>query len=151
MHQCTRDRDQDGALIARLADYEAVYELVSEPIAQGLDNAIPEQVRIVVEGVQKLQGEQGRSMGGVSQVKLAEMLNRDPSVISRNVAKAVAQGYVRNLTPGQGRLASLELGDRQLPRGSVLPHPDELKGISEMQCTSTISREALLPLSLIHI
>ena len=84
-------------------------------------------------------------MDGVSQVKLAEMLGKDPSVISRNVAKAIAQGYLRNLTPGQGRLASLELGDRQLPKGSVLPHPNQLKCNNERQITNTPFREALLP------
>ncbi|ODR96662.1 hypothetical protein AUC69_13705 [Methyloceanibacter superfactus] len=145
LHQCTRDRDQDGSVIAKFADYEAVYAFVAEPLAYGLDNAVPEQVRFVVEGVQELQGQRGASMDGVSQVKLAEMLGRDPSVISRNVAKAVNQGYLKNLTPGQGRLATLLPGDRQLPRGSVLPHPDELKGLNEMQRTSAISRESLLP------
>jgi hypothetical protein len=60
-------------------------------------------------------------------MQLSKTLERDPSVVSRNVRKAIGQGFLKNLTPGQGREAALVLGDRELPSGTVLPLPEELK------------------------
>lgn len=131
MHQCTRDRGADGRVIATIDDYRAVHDLIAEPLSQGLEEAVPESIRTVVEKVKELQGPNEVAVpwdrDGISQVLLAEALGRDQSVISRNARKAVGQGFLKDLTPGQGRKATLVLGDRELPSGTVLPKPEELQ------------------------
>lgn len=128
MHSCTRERDLDGRLIATIADYTAIYELIAEPLAQGLERAVPNAIRTVVEAVKKLAPAEPRASyeEGVSQSQLAETLRRDQGVISRHVERAIDEGFLSNLTPGQGRKATLVLGDRALPSGRVLPYPEEL-------------------------
>jgi hypothetical protein len=137
MHQCTRDRGVGGEVIATLDDYRAVYDLIAEPLAHGLEEAVPAQVRAVVEAVKKLQPElkslAAWDVQGVSQVQLAEALGRDQSVISRHVRQAVWQGFLKDLSPGQGRKSTLVIGDRDLPSGTVLPTPNELRVAQELQ------------------
>ena len=132
VHSCTRNRGEAGEVIATVPDYRAVYDLIAGPLSEGLEAAVPEQIRVVVEAVKALQETDQPvpffgNAEGVSQIRLAEHLGRDQSVISRNVRKAVGQGFLRNLTPGQGREATLVLGDRELPSGTVLPSPEELQ------------------------
>lgn len=127
LHACSRDYVNDDTILANADDYEVVRNLVNEPLSQGLAVAVPDSIRIVVEGVQKLIDDDMFANGnGVSQTKLSEVLNRDQSVISRNVQKATEQGYLRNENPGQGREARLTIGERKLPSGSVLPTVEEL-------------------------
>jgi hypothetical protein len=132
MHSCTRERGTDDQVISTIADYAAVHNLIAEPLAQGLEEAVPEHVRAVVEAVRKLQGPEDPTAmpwerKGVSQVQIAEALGRDQSVISRHIRKAVGQGFLTDLTPGQGRKANVVIGDRELPSGTVLPPPEELQ------------------------
>jgi hypothetical protein len=132
MHSCTRQRGTDDQVISTIADYAAVYNLVAEPLAQGLEEAVPAQVRAVVETVRTLQGPPDPTaprwdVKGVSQVQIAEAMNRDQSVIGRHISKAIWHGFLTNLTPGQGRKANVVIGDRELPSGTVLPSPEELQ------------------------
>ena len=137
MHQCTRGRGDAGQVIATIADYKAVYDLIAEPLAQGLEEAVPDQIRVIVNKVKDLQGKTKSSSvpfwqeDGVSQVQLADALSRDQSVISRHARKAVGQGFLKDLNPGQGKKAMLIIGDRDLPSGAVLPTPEELTASEE--------------------
>lgn len=137
MHQCTRERGVRGQVIATLEDYRVVHDLIAGPLAQGLEEAVPDQVRMVVEAVKKLQGSTTDTMPwdqqGVSQVQLADALGRDQSVISRHARKAVGQGFLRDLNPGQGRKANLVIGDRELPSGTALPSLEELEKELELE------------------
>lgn len=124
LHSCSRERNGDGAVVATANDYAAVYRLINEPLSQGLEVTVPHSIRETVEAVSAIWKEGLR--GNLSLAMLEERLKRDRSVISRNVAKAIEQGYLRNDNPGQGKEASLHTGDRKLPAGSVLPSPEEL-------------------------
>jgi hypothetical protein len=62
----------------------------------------------------------------VTQAHVAKKIGRDQSVVSRNVNAAIDAGYLVNETPGQGRQASLVLGERELPAATVLPTPEDL-------------------------
>jgi hypothetical protein len=131
MHQCTR-ASENGEVIASIDDYAAVFNLVSEPFSQGLEAAVPDRIRQIVDAVSKEVDEQAASGGtagftqGVSQRRISERLGRDQSVISRNVQQAIDQGYLVNSTAGQGRQATLSLGERELPSGIILPIPEKL-------------------------
>jgi len=129
LHHCTRERDESGAIIATIGDYESVRALIDESLSQGLEEAVPTSIRELVEKVTTLQPREPRSaweQSGVSQTQLAEALQREQSFISRNVRKAVDQGFLIDRTPGQGRKATLVLGERTLPSGGVLPRPETL-------------------------
>jgi hypothetical protein len=134
LHSCNRTLVGGDTVVANADDYAAVRNLVNDAISQGLAVAVPEGIRLVVEGVERFlrtHDDVFEYGNGVSQTKLSEFLNRDPSVISRNVKKAVEQGYLQNDNPGQGREARLSIGERKLPSGSVLPSVDEIFPLKE--------------------
>lgn len=137
LHSCNRGLDNRGRVMASWDDYETVRSLVNDPISQGLEKAVPDGIRQVVEGVQTVQQQSHYGHSSVSQIKLAEHLQRDPSVVSRNVKKALEQGYLQNDNPGQGREAELRIGQRKLPSELVLPAPEEIFGQPELHTPLT--------------
>jgi len=104
LHQANR-AFEDDAVFATYDDYEAVYDLVSDALSEGLEVSVTQPVREVIEAVERETADQmGSFAEGVSQVRLAECLDRDQSVISRTVHRAIDDGYLTNLTSGRGRL-----------------------------------------------
>lgn len=122
LHADYRKKDQER-VVAEPLDYEIVYRLVNDAISEGMTKSVPDHVRRLVECVST---EARREMSGISVSKLAEKLNRDPSVISRTVNKVIEDGFVENTNPGQGREAKLVIGGRTLPSSSALPAPKVL-------------------------
>lgn len=121
MHQCTRDWEH-GSVVANLDDYAAVYELVADALSQGLDKSVAPHIREVADAISNAHP----TFGAVSVTELAAMLGKDPGVVSRNVKAAVAQGYLDDHNPGQGRRSMLVPGKRELPKGTVLPSSETL-------------------------
>ncbi|AXI41813.1 hypothetical protein C1J02_07585 [Sulfitobacter sp. SK011] len=114
LHRCNRDRAENGEVIATLADYEIVHNLVARPLSEGLESAVPANVREIIEAVRDLKKEARRSGDPISQRTLSGYLGRDGSVVSRNVAKAIELGYLKDNNPGQGRQSDLKLGELTL-------------------------------------
>jgi hypothetical protein len=133
LHKYMRSVDDNGRIIATIHDYAEVHRLVSGPISEGLEMAVPATVREIVEAVAKLAPDSSKDLTfgfngeGVSQREISDLLKRDQSVISRNAHSAIEQGYLVNLNPGQGREAKLVLGERELPKGYALPTPEQLQ------------------------
>lgn len=133
-----RERDADGKIVATLEDYGHIREIVEEPLAYGLKQSIPDGVRRVVEAVDALKGRLKHPRGDrlpfdtdaldgpITQGVVAEYLGADRGTVSRNIHKAVAEEYLIDRNPGQGRSADLEVGPVELLDGRVLPLPDEL-------------------------
>jgi hypothetical protein len=132
LHQCNRDRDERGRIVATVYDYIVTHRLVAGALAEGLEVTVPPHIREVVEAVAELSGAKTSSNSNtgfvrpVSQHQLAKYLGRDPSVISRNARAAIQAGYLINQSRGQGREASLVLGEQPMPTGRALPLPQEL-------------------------
>jgi hypothetical protein len=131
MHQCNRDRDAEGAIVATMKDYAAIHKLVAVSLSEGLETSVPQTVREVVEATRKLLPRKDRmpfdpGEEGVSQRQIADLLDRDRSVISRNVAEAINRGLLANLAPGAGRESRLVIGEVELTTGSALPAPHEI-------------------------
>lgn len=127
VHMFSRETNKEGAIIASEDDYRTVYGLTKSALEEGLEESVSPGVREVVEGVRDIIEEnRGKYHDGVSQSVLAESIGRNRSLVSRNAYIAEKAGYLENKTPGKGREAHLVLGDRRLPRGSVLPAPDIL-------------------------
>ncbi len=126
LHQATRERDADQAIVATLEDYSAVREIVADLISQGVGATVSDSLRTTVGAVADLQRGEASS-DGVSMTALGQKLKLDKSSVSRRAKEAIARGYLKNLEDKRGRPARLVLGD-PLPEGvAVLPTPEILK------------------------
>lgn len=134
LHQATRQTEKDGRVIATLADYEAVYDLLRAPLAEGQAETLDEGVNEVVSAVSVLSADPG-FRDGVPQTAIVEYLGKGgpekrvhKSTVSRRVNKARTQGYLTELENKRGVEQALRVAK---PRGKVrqaLPHPSKLRG-----------------------
>ncbi|MFO1320316.1 MAG: PriCT-2 domain-containing protein [Burkholderiales bacterium] len=118
LHQATRDRDDDGRIIATLEDYAVVRDLVVDAIEEGVDASVSESVRETVQAVSRLISPDHPEVG---LPEIARALKLDRSAASRRIATAVRQGYLHNREDRKGRPARLCLGDALPEATSVLP------------------------------
>ncbi len=126
LHQSTRERDGSGRIVASLADYAAVRELVADLVAEGVEATVPVTVRETIAAVERARG---RSDGPVTVTAVARQLKVDKGAASRRVAVALDRGYLRNEEIGKGKPARLTLGD-PLPNDlKVLPGPEDLRRV----------------------
>lgn len=127
LHQTNREVDADDRVIANEADYSIIYEILNEPLSEGLDASVTNGIRSVVEGVSEILIKSRKSIT-VSQAELAKHLKRERGVVSRYVKGAITAGYLKDENPGQGRTAALSIGEVELPGDKVLPSPGKLFG-----------------------
>jgi hypothetical protein len=125
LHQASRRKDGDGRLLAELADYRAVHELVADLVAEGAEVTVKPEVRETVSAVADLLAA-GRTE--VRQDEIKNVLKLDKSVVSRRVAAAMEAGVLRNLEDRKGRPARLVLGDPLPEEIEILPRPERLHG-----------------------
>lgn len=118
LHQKTRKKRADGAIIATLADYRAVRALTKDILAEGADAAVSGPVRKVVDAVAKLI--RTNKAPHVSGVDLAAELGVHSSTITRSIKPALEAGYLRNLQEGK-RTAQYVIGDPMPADAGVLP------------------------------
>ncbi|MFO1320474.1 MAG: helix-turn-helix domain-containing protein [Burkholderiales bacterium] len=118
LHQATRDRDDDGRIIATLEDYAVVRDLVVDAIEEGVDASVSESVRETVQAVSNLISPDHPEIG---LPEIARALKLDKSAASRRIATAVRLGYLHNREDRKGRPARLCLGDALPEATSVLP------------------------------
>ncbi len=115
LHQASRERDQDGRIVATLDDYAVVRDLVADLMAEGVGATVPETVRRTVEAVAAL-----NTAGlGVTANAVAAELGLDKSNASRRLRRAADGGYLRNREEKRGKPARWEIGD-PLPETMVL-------------------------------
>jgi hypothetical protein len=123
LHQASRQKDEDGRVIAEIEDYKVVRELIGDLVAVGVDVTIKSEIREVVEAVRALL-EKGQEE--VRQSELKSVLQLDKSAISRRVADALDGGFLRNLEDRKGRPARLVLGDALPNNRGILPAVEDL-------------------------
>jgi hypothetical protein len=125
LHQASRRKDGDGLLLAELADYRAVHELIADLVAEGAEVTVKPEVRETVSAVADLLAARRTE---IRQDEIKNVLKLDKSVVSRRVAAAIEARFLRNLEDRKGRPARLVLGD-PMPEGiELLPKPDRLHG-----------------------
>ncbi len=129
LHQCTRERFEDK-VVATPGDYEAIYRLVSKPLAYNLKAEVPPHISEVVEAALELYSE-GNGRVTVSQGTIAKRLGKDQTNVGRNLNTAIKEGFLINRNPGQGQVHDYVPGERELPSETVLPNPRDL-GPTEM-------------------
>ena len=123
LHQLTRERDENGRIVATIADYAAVRALVAGVISEGIGAGVGEVVRETVEAVRALSA----GGGGVMVTDIARKLEIDKSNASRRVRRAADGGYIRNAEDKRGRPGRWIIGDPLPDTLEVLPDPDELR------------------------
>ena len=132
LHQATRQRDEEGRVIAAFADYEVVRELVEDLVSEGIDATVSKTVRETVSAVAKLcEDAEGDP---VSLAAVAGELALDKSAASRRVRRATEQGYLKNLEDRRGKPARLVLGDPVPDDLRILPATEDLEALH--RCTT---------------
>ena len=116
-----RERNGSGRLLATIADYATVYELVADTYKASASGA-GEKVRAAVDALKELLAD-GREH--VSQAEIAKHLGLSKSVVSGRVRQGLRGGWLVNLETLPGRPARLKLGE-PLPEEAGLPTPEHL-------------------------
>jgi hypothetical protein len=136
LYQRQRELDGAGRVLATLADYQAVHDIVADIFAATAADSCSPAVRETVEAVRSLQeatdavpdAADPNCPSGPSISEAAAKLGIDRSAASRRVAKAIHLGFLVNLQPRRGRPAVLVLGD-PLPDAQALPTPEDLAAV----------------------
>jgi hypothetical protein len=144
LHQETRERNENGAVVASVRDYAAVYGLVHGIFAEANEQTVPAEVRQTVEAVQHF-GEDARADDGGKGITLAQIRGRleitgvrlDRTAVLRRVNRATNLGLLTDVGGGgRGRQKRIVLGERlDLHDRPVLPTPAELEEVCAYECT----------------
>lgn len=125
--QASRQKNEEGEVVAEMGDYEAVYRLMADLIQQGIGAGISPAIRETVEAVQEILN--GKEPGAfVKQAELIGILKLDKATISRRVRAALDPGYLQNLEDHKGRPYKLTLGEPMPDEVEILPSPEKLFG-----------------------
>ncbi len=133
-----RRRDTAGRLVAEVADYAAVYDLVRDAYAASVTGA-GQGVRDVVQAVAALKSE-GKTR--VSAAQVARYLGINNMAASRRVRAALRAGWLINEEPRKGRPYDLVVGE-PLPAEDGLPRPEALRHNSIIRQTDENSATLL--------
>jgi hypothetical protein len=123
LHQKSRERDGRERIVATLADYTAVRELVSELVAEGADASAPIAIRETVEVVAELV--HGREHVGVREV--TDRLKIGRTATYGRVKRALLAGYLVNVAPKGERGLKIALGAALPGDDSFLPTAEQLE------------------------
>jgi hypothetical protein len=138
LHQASRQKDADGHIVAEVADYAAIRELVADLVAESAEIAITPEVRETVQAVAELL-EDGKEE--VNQTDIKKVLKLYKSVVSRRVAAALDAGVLRNLEDRRGKRARLVLGDPLPEEIELLPKPERLHGCTVVEGDNSASQD----------
>jgi len=123
LHQVGRDTDQHGRILATIADYAAVRELVSDLVSDAAERTIPDTVRETVRAV----GDLTPGGGEATVVDVARQLGLDESAAWRRCRVAIDRGYLINLEERRARPARIVLGAPLPADVTILPTAEELE------------------------
>lgn len=123
LHQYNRETDDANHIIATLADYEAVYSLVSGLINETVKATVSNQTRETVAAVAELT----RKGNPTNVTKISDFLKLDKSAGSRRVKVAIDDGYLQNDEDRKGHSAKIKLGEPMPEEEGILPSPEKIK------------------------
>jgi hypothetical protein len=133
LHGASRERTDEGAIVADLEDYAAVAPRLQRPLSEGLEQTVPDGVRAVVEaaeGIAKLNGNDEP----ITISALAEKIERHESVVRRHVYKALDRGFLENSAPPK-RPMKLRPAEALPADQTALPDVEELAAACTRACT----------------
>jgi len=121
LHQHQRERDEQDRVVAAIDDYTAIYELVADLVAAGVEASVPQTIRETVDAVSALTK---KWPDGVPHSAVKAALGLDKSTVSRRVKHAIGLGYLVDEQEKRGQPALLRLGDPLPVELEVLPSPE---------------------------
>jgi hypothetical protein len=123
LHQQQRERDDQGRVIATLADYAMVRELVLPVFLRALKGITEKTLELVRALKRVLADKAKRSLWPTANyADLKEVTGRDKPYISRWLGPALELGLVEDVHHGErGKAAALKLGSVGAQDGGVLP------------------------------
>jgi hypothetical protein len=125
LHQATRERDEEGRIVATLQDYARVRDLVAGLIAEGVEATVPSTIRETVNAVEKIIREGDEEWA--TNKALSEELKIDKAASSRRVRTAIGRGYLKNLEDRRGHPAKLVVGEAMPRDTEILPTPEDIE------------------------
>lgn len=127
--------DPRGYLLAQIADYQTVWDLVGD-MYETTAGVSPD----VRQAVEVVKGLEAAGQKGITATKVSEKLGVGKATAARWLGEALREGWlVNNNPPGKGRHWDLQIGE-PMPDHMTLPSPDSLESVSE--CFATVSRES---------
>jgi len=117
LHQVNRKKDDDGNIIATLDDYEVVYSLVADLIANAVNASVPTTVIETVEKVEEIVSVEEFA----TVLKVAEKLDIDRRSAARRIKTAVRRGYLKNIEDKKGKPYKIVLDDPLPSKSDVCP------------------------------
>jgi hypothetical protein len=123
LHQATRRRDGEGRIVATMADFARVRELVAGLVSEGVEATVAPTVRETVATVDRLHDETEKP---ATLRDIAEELKLDKSTTSRRVRTAIDKGFVKNLEDQRGKPGRYVPGDPLPEDIEILPSPEVL-------------------------
>jgi hypothetical protein len=161
LHRQTRDRDNQGRVVATVADYAAVRDLVAKLFSEGIEATVPATVRETVEAVRACVGGSvgvgvgdpngGSNTSEVSLTTLAKTMRLDKNSVHHRVRRAIERGFLVNREEKRGMPAKIALADPLPDELEILPDPALLErwsedgGVKEEDPDDTESDGAPLP------
>lgn len=125
LHQESRERDEEGCIVATLEDYAAVHALIADVVGEASEISVSETVRETVGIVRDLISA-GKE---VTRNTLAEVLGVVPSSAGRRFSPATAAGFIKEDpdNPNQ-KPKRYVLGGVDLPENlDAIPSPESLR------------------------
>jgi hypothetical protein len=137
LHRATRERDLEGRIIATLADYAAVRELIAKLFSDGIEATVPQRVRETVNAVADIMRKDNKLE--VSQTDICKHLGLDKHPVHDRVQKAIQGGFLLNLETKEGMPARIVLHDPMPEEIEILPTLDQLRN----RCTVVMKTEGV--------
>ena len=127
LHQRTRERDDNGAIVATLTDYARVRKLTHDLMAEGASLSVSAETRATVDAVRAL-CQAGDSPGTeVTNQQVAAFLGLDKTTVSRRVKRAIDGGYLTNVEPNFRKPKKLVLGETLPETKELLPTAERVE------------------------
>jgi hypothetical protein len=124
LHRATRERDEQGRVVAAVEDYAVVRSLIAELISDGAEATVPHIVRETVDVVERLIEDSGEESVNVRQEGAELDLEYQPAY--RRCKMAEEAGFLKNLQDRKGKPARLVIGDAMPEDVEILPRPEAL-------------------------
>jgi hypothetical protein len=124
LHQCGRERDGEGRIVATFDDYAVIRELV-EPVFRGsVSSGVTAQVRETIAAVKRLVGDGGEKT--ITVTELASALGLTPSGAWHRARKPLRKRWLVNAEPRKGHPARLRVGEALPEEREALPTVETL-------------------------
>jgi hypothetical protein len=124
LHQCQRQRDAEGRIIAELEDYRIARELLLDCFTAAATGGITATVRASVEALRSLLVN-GTASATVKAV--GDVMGVQKDTAWNRVRKAIDLGFIRNEETRRGQPAKLVLGDPLPEDRPALPTVEEVQ------------------------